>query len=75
MMIGPRLIGLLGGLVFGLVLVWQGVGDAFIVLALATAGATIGFLVWIVGRVTNGEIDLNALRDLIAAISSGRTRD
>ena len=60
--------GVAGGLIFGLVWVWQGIGAAFIVLAFALLGWLIGFAVWMGGRAASGEIDMNAVKQLISTV-------
>lgn len=63
--------GLLVGLLFGFVLIWQGAGDAALVLLFGFVGWLIFAIGSFVTRVINGEIDVAAVRQLIAAITSG----
>lgn len=72
-MLDAKFVGVLVGLLFGVVWVWQGAGDAFVVLLFVAIGWLVGAIVWLVGRVSGGEINLGALRDLISAVLSGRT--
>ena len=76
MLNSKAVFGVAGGLIFGLVWVWQGVGAAFTVLAFAGIGWFIGFAVLTGKRVAAGEIDLAAVRELISTVFSekGRTR-
>ena len=68
--------GVAGGLLFGLVWVWQGVGAAFTVLAFTVLGWFIAYAVLIGKRAAAGEIDMGAVRELISTVFSekGRTR-
>ena len=72
----PGLIvsGLIGGLVFGVILVWQGAGAAGIVLLFTLLGLLIGSVVWIVWRVATGQVDLQTLRTLLEVIFANRNR-
>ena len=72
-MINWKTAGLLLGLLFGFVLIWQGAGDAALVLLFGFVGWLLCGAVWFVARVIRGDVDLAALRELIAVITSGRT--
>ena len=63
-----------GGLIFGLVWVWLGIGAAFTVLAFAVLGWFIGFAVLMGKRAATGEIDMDAVRELISAVFSETRR-
>lgn len=69
-----KYFGILAGLVFGLVWVWQGVGAAFIVLAFALLGWLVEIAISIGRRITSGELNMGAVRQLIAMIFSGARR-
>lgn len=68
--------GIAGGLIFGLVWVWQGIGAAFIVMAFAVLGWFIGFAALVGKRAASGEIDMDAVRELVSTVftEKGRTR-
>ena len=73
-MINPGYFGILAGLVFGLVLVWQGAGAAFAVMGFALLGWLVGLAVLVGRRAAAGEIDIDALKQLIAMLFSGARR-
>ena len=70
----PILAGLITGLVFGVILVWQGSGAAGLVLLFTLVGLLIGAVGWVVWRVINGEVDAETLRNLASTIFIGRRR-
>ena len=72
----PGLIvsGLLGGLIFGVILVWQGAGAAGLVLLFTLVGLLIGFVAWLGWRLSTGQVDLQTLRTLIDVIFLNRNR-
>ena len=67
-----RTIGLIVGFLFGVVWVWQGAGDALLVLLSAAIGGLVGFVIWVIGRIATGELDMEALRELASMLLSGR---
>ena len=69
-----KYLGILAGLIFGVVWVWQGVGAAFIVLAFALLGWLVECSVSIVRRIMSGELNMGAVRQLIAMIFSSARR-
>ena len=69
-----KYFGILAGLVFGLVWVWQGVGAAFIVLSFALLGWLVEIAISIGRRIASGELNTGAVRQLIAMIFSGARR-
>ena len=69
----PITIGLGIGLLFGLVLVWRDASAAGLVLLFAFIGLLIGSIIWFGARVASGDLDLTALRELIATVASGHT--
>ena len=71
-MVNARTIGLLVGFLFGVVWVWQGAGDALLVLLFAAIGGLVGFVIWVIGRIASGELDMEALRELASMLLSGR---
>ncbi len=71
---GLRSAGLLAGLIFGLVLVWQGAGAAGLVLLFAMLGWLVGFVLWLGWRSATGELDSESLKALVGIIFSSRTR-
>ena len=73
-MLNAKTVGVLVGLLFGVIWVWQGAGDAALVLLFAAIGWLVGFVVWLMRRVVSGEVDFAAIRELTAVIFSGRTR-
>lgn len=62
----PKLIwsGLVGGLIFGFITVWQGPGAAMLVLLLTLVGLLVGAAMWIGWRIFRGELDPQSLRTL-----------
>ena len=72
-MLNAKTIGVLLGLLFGVVLVWQGAGAAGLVLLFAAIGWLVGLLLWLIGRIVAGEVDLGALRELISLLLGGRS--
>lgn len=71
-MINAKTVGVLVGLLFGVVWVWQGAGDAALVLLFAALGWLVGFVVWLMSRIMSGEVDFAAIRELGSVIFSGR---
>ena len=70
----PIIVGLLAGLIFGIVLIWQGAGAAGLVILFTLLGSLVGFVLWFGWRIYTGEIDGQTLRALIQIIFSGRQR-
>lgn len=72
----PGLIfsGLIGGLIFGVILVWQGAAAAGLVVLFALIGLMVGFVMWLVWRVATGQVDIQALRALIDVLFMNRNR-
>ena len=72
----PGLIvsGLLGGLIFGVILVWQGAGAAGLVLLFALVGFLIGLALWLGWRLSTGQVDLQTLRALVDVVFLNRNR-
>lgn len=72
----PGLIvsGLIAGLIFGIVLVWQGAAAAGMVLLFSFVGLLIGLLIWLGWRLSTGQLDAEAIRALIEVIFSNRRR-
>ena len=68
-MSGARL-GVIGGLIFGVVLIWQGIGAAGIVLLFALLGAVVGLGAWLWWGIINGDVDTEAIRKLVGTIFS-----
>ena len=68
-MSGARL-GVIGGLIFGVVLIWQGIGAAGIVLLFALLGALVGLGAWLWWGIINGDVDTEAIRKLVGTIFS-----
>ena len=71
---GARL-GVIGGLIFGVVLVWQGIGAAGLVLLLALVGALVGVVLWLWWGVLNGTVDTEAIKKLVGEIFSKETSE
>ena len=69
-----KYFGILAGLAFGLVWVWQGVGAAFIVLSFALLGWLVEVAISIGRRAASGEINMEAVKQLISAVFSGARR-
>ncbi len=65
-------IGALGGLLFGIIVIWQGAGAAGLVLLFTILGLLLGAAVQFGQRILSGEVDLESLREMMATIS-GRT--
>ena len=68
-MSGARL-GVIGGLIFGVVLIWQGIGAAGLVLLFTLLGALIGLGAWLWWGIINGDVDTEAIRKLVGTIFS-----
>ena len=71
---GLILSGLIGGLIFGIVLVWQGAGAAGIVLLFSLLGWLIGTIIWLGWRLYTGQIDSQTVRALFEIIFFNRNR-
>jgi hypothetical protein len=71
---GPITAGVIAGLIFGLVLVWQGAGAAGLVLLFAIVGLLVGVVLWLGWRSATGQLDTDAIRSLFGVIFSNRTR-
>ena len=65
---------LVGGLIFGVILVWQGAGAAGLVLLFTLVGWLIGLALWVGWRLSTGQTDLQTLRALIEVLFSNRPR-
>lgn len=70
----PIIVGLLAGLIFGIVLIWQGAGAAGLVILFTLLGCLVGFVFWFGWRIYTGEIDGQTLRALIQIVFGGRQR-
>lgn len=68
----PMVAGLLAGLIFGIVLIWQGAGAAGLVILFTLLGLLAGIFLWLGWRLYTGELDGQALRDLLRIIFAGR---
>ena len=71
---GFMISGLIVGLIFGIVVVWQGAGAAGLVLLFSLIGGLISCVVWVGWRVSTGQLDLQTLRALVEVIFSNRSR-
>lgn len=73
-MTGIRTAGLVAGLIFGIVLAWQGAGAAFLILLFALVGWLLGLGVWVGWRLYTGELDPEAIKALVDTIFANRGR-
>ena len=71
---GLILSGVIGGLIFGVILVWQGASAAGLVLLFTVVGWLIGVVLWTVWRAYTGQLDVQTVRTLIELIFSNRSR-
>jgi hypothetical protein len=71
---GLRAGGLIAGLIFGVVLVWQGAGAAGLVLLFAIVGWLMGVALWLGWRFATGQLDMEAIKSLVGTIFSDRGR-
>ena len=71
---GLILSGVIGGLIFGVILVWQGASAAGLVLLFTVVGWLIGVVLWVVWRAYTGQLDVQTVRTLIELIFSNRSR-
>ncbi|MCY4416846.1 MAG: hypothetical protein OXE87_11130 [Chloroflexi bacterium] len=71
---GLILSGVIGGLIFGVILVWQGASAAGLVLLFTIVGWLIGVVLWTVWRAYTGQLDVQTVRTLIELIFSNRSR-
>ncbi len=71
---GLILSGVIGGLIFGVILVWQGASAAGLVLLFTIVGWLIGVVLWVVWRAYTGQLDVQTVRTLIELIFSNRSR-
>lgn len=62
---GAMLIGLIGGVIFGIVLVWHGAGAAGLVLLFSVVGWFLGVVAWLGWRIATGDIDPQELRRIL----------
>ena len=65
---------MLAGLLFGVIFVWQGAADAFIVLTFTAVGWLLGFAVLAIRRLVEGQVDPNDIRSLFGNVVNGRDR-
>ena len=65
-------IGALGGLLFGIIVIWQGAGAAGVVLLFTILGLLLAAAVQFGQRILSGEVDIESLREMMSTIS-GRT--
>ena len=54
---GLLVSGLIGGLIFGIILVWQGAGAAGLVLLFTFIGLLVGTVLWLGWRLSTGQLD------------------
>jgi hypothetical protein len=73
-MLNAIAIGTLGGLIFGVIVIWEGAGAAGITLGFTALGFLIGIAVQTVQRLITGDIDAASLQEVVSAIISGRRR-
>ena len=71
---GVLISGLIGGLIFGVILVWQGAAAAGLVLLFALVGWIIGVVLWVAWRAYTGQLDVQTVRTLIEILFSNRNR-
>ena len=71
---GLLVAGLVGGLIFGVMLVWQGAGAAGVVLLFTIIGWLIGTVIWVVWRAYTGQLDVATIRALVEVIFTNRSR-
>ncbi|MYC31678.1 MAG: hypothetical protein F4X64_00680 [Chloroflexi bacterium] len=71
---GLILSGIIGGLIFGVILVWQGAAAAGVVVLFTLLGLVVGFLIWMAWRLVTGQVDIQALRALIDVLFFNRSR-
>ena len=71
-MLGAR-IGVICGLIFEVILIWQGIGAAGLVLLFALLDALIGVGVWLWWEIINGHVDTEAIRKLVGTIFSDKS--
>ena len=71
---GLLVSGLIGGLIFGIILVWQGAGAAGLVLLFTFIGLLVGTVLWLGWRLSTGQLDAQTLRALIEVIFLNRSR-
>ncbi len=71
---GLILSGLIGGLIFGVILVWHGAGAAGLVLLFTFIGVLIGGVLWLGWRLFTGQLDAQTFRALIEVIFLNRSR-
>ena len=71
---GLLVSGLVGGLIFGVVLVWQGAAAAGLVLLFTLVGWLVGVVLWVGWRAYTGQLDVQTVRTLIEILFSNRTR-
>ena len=74
-MLRATLAGLIAGLIFGVVLVWEGADAAGLVLLFTLVGWFIGVVVWLVWRLAKGELDTETIRRLAEAVFRSGPRD
>ncbi len=67
-------IGILVGLLFGVISVWQGTGAAALVLFYTVLGWLLGTGIWFAKRIIVNNLDVTALSELLARIFPGHRR-
>ena len=72
--LGARTLGAIAGVLFGVVFIWQGASDAFLVLLFALLGLMIGFSVLLVRRLIAGDVDPADIRSLFGDVVRGPGR-
>ena len=66
-MAGAR-IGVIVGLIFGFVVVWQGIAAAGLIILLTLLGTVIGTGIWLCWKILNGEVDIEDIKKLVGTI-------
>ena len=65
-------IGTVAGLIFGVVMVWEGAGAAGLVLLFSLIGLLSGALAMVLVRVVTGDVDTAEVRSLFSSVVNGR---
>lgn len=66
-------LGVIGGLIFGILVIWQGLAAAALVLLFVLVGALAGVGIRLWWGIQNGDVDTEDIKKLLGAIFSDKS--
>ena len=68
-------LGVIGGLIFGILVIWQGLGAAALVLLFVLVGAILAVSIRLWWGIQNGDVDTEDIKKLVGAIFADKSSD